>query len=202
MVTWKSASTSSRNASNASSVRSSSSISSTGAPAGVGLERLQQRPLDQEALGEHVVLEPLAVVLAFGLGDADRDHLRGVVPLVDRGGDVEALVALQPDQPAAERRGQHLGDLGLADAGLAFEEQRPAHLAARETARSPASGRRGSRPSPSSSSVASIEAGSESGSVSGSWRELILVIDRTCPGHPRCLRMARQDVRCPARGRA
>ena len=28
---------------------------------GVGLERLQQRPLDQEALGEHVVLEPLAV---------------------------------------------------------------------------------------------------------------------------------------------
>ena len=28
----------------------------------IGLERLQQRPLDQEALGEHVVLEPLAVV--------------------------------------------------------------------------------------------------------------------------------------------
>ena len=28
---------------------------------GVGLERLQQRPLDQEALGEDVVLEPLAV---------------------------------------------------------------------------------------------------------------------------------------------
>ena len=27
----------------------------------VGLERLQQRPLDQEALGEDVVLEPLAV---------------------------------------------------------------------------------------------------------------------------------------------
>ena len=71
---------------------------------GIGLERLQQRPLDQEALGEHVVLEPLAVVLAFGLGDADRDHLRGVVPLVDRGRDVEPLVALQPDQPPAERR--------------------------------------------------------------------------------------------------
>ena len=32
---------------------------------GVGLQRLQQRPLDQEALGEHVVLEPLAVVLAL-----------------------------------------------------------------------------------------------------------------------------------------
>ena len=74
------------------------------------------------------MLEPVAVVLALRLGDADRDHLRGIVPLVDRGGDVEALVALQADQPAAERRGQHLGDLGLADAGLAFEEQRPAHL--------------------------------------------------------------------------
>ena len=94
----------------------------------VGLQRLQQRPLDQEPLGEHVVLEPVAVVLAFGLGEADGDHLRGVIPLIDRGGDVEALVALQPDQPAAEGRRQHLGDLGLADAGLAFEEHRPAHL--------------------------------------------------------------------------
>ena len=95
---------------------------------GVGLERLQQRPLDQKALGENVALEPSAVVLAFGLGGADRDHLRGVVPLVDGGGDVEAFVALQADQAAAERRRQHLGDLGLADARLAFEEQRPAHL--------------------------------------------------------------------------
>ena len=95
---------------------------------GVGLERLKQRALDQKALGKHVVFEPVAVMLAFGLGDADGDHLRGVIPLIDRGGDVEALVALQPDQPAAERRGQHLGDLGLADAGLAFEENRPAHL--------------------------------------------------------------------------
>ena len=94
----------------------------------IGLERLQQRPLDQEALGEDVALEPLAVVRAFGLGDPDRDHLRGVVPLVDRRRHVEPLVALQADQPAAERRGQHLGDLGLADAGLAFEEQRAAHL--------------------------------------------------------------------------
>ena len=30
---------------------------------GIGLERLQQRPLDQEALGEHVVREPLASTL-------------------------------------------------------------------------------------------------------------------------------------------
>ena len=94
----------------------------------IRLERLQQRPLDQEALGEHVALEPLAVVLALGLGGADGDHLRGVIPLVDRGGDVEAFVALQPDEAPAERLRQHLGDLGLADAGLAFEEDRPPHL--------------------------------------------------------------------------
>ncbi len=95
---------------------------------GVGLERLQQRTFNQKPLGEHVVLQAGAIMLAFGLGDADGDHLRGVIPLIDRGGDIEALVALQPDQPAAERRGQHLGDLGLADAGLAFEEDRPAHF--------------------------------------------------------------------------
>ena len=34
---------------------------------GVRLQRLQQRPLDQEALGEHVVLDPLAVALAARL---------------------------------------------------------------------------------------------------------------------------------------
>ena len=74
------------------------------------------------------MFEPGAVVLAFGLGDADGDHLRGVIPLIDRGGDVETLVALQPDQPAAEGGRQHLGDLGFADAGLTLEEDWPAHL--------------------------------------------------------------------------
>ncbi len=74
------------------------------------------------------MLKPGAVVLALGLGDADRDHLRGIVPLVDRGGDVEPFIALQPDQAPAQSRRQNLGDLGLADAGLAFEEDRPAHF--------------------------------------------------------------------------
>ena len=41
----------------------------------VRFERLQQWPLDQKALGEYVVLEPRAVVLAFGFGDPDRNHL-------------------------------------------------------------------------------------------------------------------------------
>ena len=41
-------------------------------------------------------------------------------------GDIQPLVALQADQFGAEPGGQHLGDLGLADARLALEQQRPA----------------------------------------------------------------------------
>ena len=117
-------------------------------PGGIGLERLQQRPLDQKALGKTSCSMRAAVALAFRFRQADGDHLRAVIPLVDRGRNVEPFVALQPDQPAPERRRQHLGDLGLADAGLAFEEQRPAHAQREITAPSPASGRRCSRPWP------------------------------------------------------
>ena len=41
-------------------------------------------------------------------------------------GDVEPFVALQPDQIGVERRRDGGGQRGLADAGLALEEQRPA----------------------------------------------------------------------------
>ena len=68
------------------------------------------------------MFESGAVAIAFRLGDANGNHLRGVIPLIDRGGDIETLVTLQPDQPAAEGRRQHLGDFGFADTGLAFEE--------------------------------------------------------------------------------
>ena len=78
------------------------------------------------------MLETVAVDIAFGLGEPDRDHLLGVVPLVDGGGDVEPFVALQPDQPPAERLRQHLGDFGLADARLALEEDRPPHAQRQE----------------------------------------------------------------------
>ena len=43
------------------------------------------------------MLDALAVTPAFRLGETDGDHLRAVIPLVDRGGDVEALVALEAD---------------------------------------------------------------------------------------------------------
>ena len=109
-------------------MRSSSSIRSTGATPSCGLERLQQRPAYQEALGEYVVRERLAIHRALRLGQPDLDHLPRVVPLVHRGGGVQAFVALQAHQRAPERDGEHLGDFGLADAGLALEEQGTAKL--------------------------------------------------------------------------
>ena len=65
----------------------------------------------------------------------DLEHLARVVPLVDRRVDVEALVALEADEPGTERRGEDLGELRLADAGLAFEEQRAAELEREEDGR-------------------------------------------------------------------
>ncbi len=126
-VTWKSDRISSRNASKASSVRSSSSIRKTGAAPALPGQRIEHRAADQVLFGEDIALHVGAIDLAGRLLHADLDHLRGIVPLIDGGGDIEALIALQADQPAAKRLGEHLGDLGLADAGLTFEEQRPLH---------------------------------------------------------------------------
>ncbi len=107
-------------------------MSRIGAPRRVGGQRLQQRALHQIALGEDVLLQPGAVDHAFGLRQPDRHHLRGVVPLVDGRGDVQPLVALQPDQLAAERSGEHLGDLRLADPRLSFQQDGPTHLEGEE----------------------------------------------------------------------
>ena len=56
----------------------------------------------------------------------DVQHLSRVVPLVQRLRRVDALVALQSDQLAPEHHRERLGDLGLADADLALEQQRTA----------------------------------------------------------------------------
>ena len=64
-------------------------------------------------------------VLAGALPRLDGEKLALVVPLVEGGVLVEALVALQADQLGAMERGERLCHLGLADAGLALEEQRP-----------------------------------------------------------------------------
>ncbi len=93
-----------------------------GGAGGIGLQRLQQWPLDEKAFGEDIVLKALTIFRALGLAETDGDHLRGVIPFIDGGRDIEPFIALQPDQPSAERLAQDLGDLGLADAGLPLEE--------------------------------------------------------------------------------
>ncbi len=50
------------------------------------------------------------------------------VPVVERLGGVDALVALQPDQRQLEALRDRLGERGLAGAGLTLEQQRPLHL--------------------------------------------------------------------------
>ena len=93
----------------------------------VGVDGGEQRAGEQEFAGVDVAGEHVAVGLAGGLGQADRHELAGVVPFIGGGGDVHAVVALQADQAAVEAGGEDLGDLGLAGAGLAFQEQRAAH---------------------------------------------------------------------------
>jgi hypothetical protein len=87
-------------------------------------DRLQERPAQQEFLLENVALLFLGRD-RLALPDLDGEKLRLIVPLVDRCVGVQPFVALQADQRPAEHRGEGLGDLGLADAGLAFEHQRP-----------------------------------------------------------------------------
>src|SRR4051795_12671730 len=88
----------------------------------LGADRAQQRPGEQELLAEDVVLDVLPARLAvLGL---DAQQLLAVVPLVQRLGLVEALVALQPHERAAHVAGQRLGQLGLAHAGRPLDEHR------------------------------------------------------------------------------
>ena len=66
-------------------------------------------------------------MLAGRLGQPDGEQLARVVPLVQRLGGGDALVALQPDQRGVDRRGQGLGGLGLAHPWLALEQDRLPH---------------------------------------------------------------------------
>ena len=61
---------------------------------------------------------------AARLAEARVKHLPRVVPLVEGRHGVESLVALQANQPRLQGLGQHLGALGLADAGRPLEKQR------------------------------------------------------------------------------
>ena len=94
---------------------------------GLVVDGLQQRPLQQETLVVELVLEGVgaaAASLAAGLGGAQVQQLARVVPVVDGLGGIDALVALQADELAARPAAEHLGNLGLADARFALEQQR------------------------------------------------------------------------------
>ncbi len=62
-------------------------------------------------------------------------QLAGVIPLVHGLGDVEPLVALEPDQLAAGPRAEDLGHLRLADPRVTLEQQGPLHAQGQEDRR-------------------------------------------------------------------
>ncbi len=81
----------------------------------------QQRTRDQEPVAEQGILGQLD---AARLGKADGEQLPGIVPLIQRFGDVDSLITLQPYERGLQRGGKCLGGLGLADSGLALDEHR------------------------------------------------------------------------------
>ena len=88
-----------------------------------GVYGLQQGPLDEEPLAEQPGRCRLAVNVSAGFQQAYLQQLPGVVPLIDGVAYIQPLVALQAYEGSVEGGGQGAGDLGLADAGLSFEEQ-------------------------------------------------------------------------------
>jgi len=92
------------------------------------LERLHDRPPDEEPLGEDIARQRFTVNPALRFREPDLDHLPRIVPFVDRRGGVETFVALQAHERAAEPTREDLGDLRLAHARFAFEKERPSHL--------------------------------------------------------------------------
>src|SRR5579875_1753081 len=81
-------------------------------------EASQHRALDQE-----FVAVDINIAAAFAL-TAQRQHLAREIPFIKRGRRVDAFVALQAQQPAAEHTGNRFGCFGLTDTGCAFQEQR------------------------------------------------------------------------------
>ena len=83
----------------------------------------QQRPLEQIPLRENMFLDRIGI-FADAFAGFYGEQLALIIPFVKRGVLVETLVALQANKLGAVHGGQRLADLGLADAGLAFKQQR------------------------------------------------------------------------------
>ncbi len=90
-------------------------------------DRTQERTLEQIFAGKDGLLE-LRGIAAPVLRHPQPQHLAGVVPLVEGRVDVEPLVALEPDELRIQQARENLGELGLPDAGIPFDQERLAHL--------------------------------------------------------------------------
>ena len=129
---------------------------------GIGrADGFEQRARSEEALGEEGALllrdpldrgmqvggvaEQLADLLPQDLGVQE---LLTVIPLVQRLGVVLTLVALQPQQPPPGRRGDGLGQLGLADSGGPLDQQGLVEAGPGRIPPWPAAGRRCTRGQP------------------------------------------------------
>ena len=94
------------------------------------LQRAQDRAGEQE-LGvvegglDGVDVQPVA--RGRRLQGAQVQQLAGEVPVVEGLRGVDSVVTLQADQLGAQHLGERLCERGLAGAGLAFAEERPAH---------------------------------------------------------------------------
>jgi hypothetical protein len=130
-------------------VRSSSSISSTGGPAVSGSSAFSSGRLTRSARRRRrfpAARDPPPSASASRIAII----CAGIVPLIDRRGDVEPLVALQPDQLAPERRRQRPWRSRSCRRPPRLRETAAGPCAAPGTGRSRASGRRHSRPEASS----------------------------------------------------
>src|SRR5882724_10918639 len=117
MVIAKSASTSSRYASNSSSARSTSSIKRTG---GSGREFSSARSNGRRMRNSS---EKMSFVAAC-FEQPDLEHLTGIVPLVHGRVDVQSFVALEADQLGLENGGEGAADVSFPDPRFAFDQQR------------------------------------------------------------------------------
>ena len=77
---------------------------------------------------DRVGVEGLAGGGRRGLEGTQVQQLAGEVPVVERLGGVDAVVALQPDQLGAQHLGERLRQRGLPGAGFPLAEQRTVHL--------------------------------------------------------------------------
>ena len=83
----------------------------------------KQGPFEQILLGKHMLLDGIGI-LARALAGLDGQELALIVPLVEGGVLVQALVALEPDEFGLVELGQRLGDRRLAHPRLALEQER------------------------------------------------------------------------------